>query len=57
VTQRSGEMTGQSRDNPWVVGETVPWSVAWSAEQVWSLWPDADFPGYAELVQKWAPGE
>jgi hypothetical protein len=57
MTGRSGEMAGRSDDNPWVVGETVPWSVAWSAEEDWSLRPDTDFPGFAELVQKWAPGE
>ena len=48
---------GQSDDNPWVVGETVPWSVSWSGELGWALRPDADFPGYVELIQKQAPGE
>jgi hypothetical protein len=46
-----------SDDNPWIVGETVPWSVAWSGEQGFELRPDADFPGHVELVQIQAPGE
>jgi hypothetical protein len=47
----------QTDDNPWIVGETVPWSVAWSGEMAWALRPDADFPGYVEFMQKAAPGE
>jgi hypothetical protein len=43
--------------NPWIVGESVPWSVAWSGELDFSLRPDADFPGYVELVQASQPGE
>jgi ferredoxin len=57
MSQRSGDMAGPSSDNPWVVGETVPWSVAWSGEQGWALRPDPDFPGHVELVQQSAPGE
>jgi hypothetical protein len=48
---------GDDQDNPWIVGETVPWSVAWSGEMAWELRPDADFAGHVELVQKAAPGE
>ena len=40
----------------WIVGETVPWSVAWSGEVEFQLRPDADFPGHIELVQAERPG-
>lgn len=47
----------QPAENTWVVGETVPWSAAWTSEIAFDLRPDTDFPGYVELVQKSAPGE
>lgn len=50
-------MAGPPDDNPWIVGETVPWSVAWSGELDWGLRPDTDFPAYVQLVQKHSPGE
>ncbi len=50
-------MTGAAENTPWVVGETAPWSVAWSGEIEFGLRPDADFHGYTELVQKDAQGE
>src|SRR5258708_3177204 len=42
---------------PWIVGESVPWSVAWSGEMDFSLRPDGDFPGHVELMQADAPGQ
>jgi ferredoxin len=42
--------------NPWIIGESVPWSVAWSGEVEFTLRPDADFPGFVELVQTDDPG-
>lgn len=41
---------------PWIVGESVPWSVAWSGEVGFGLRPDLDFPGHRELVQADNPG-
>ncbi len=41
----------------WTVGENVPWSVSWTAEDSYELSPSADFPGYADLVQVQRPGE
>jgi ferredoxin len=43
-------------DQVWIVGESVPWSVAWSGEIDFELRPDADFTGFVELVQKSDPG-
>jgi len=47
----------QPAAGPWVVGESVPWSVAWTGEQAFVLRPDLDFPGHLELVQTSALGE
>lgn len=47
----------QAPSNPWIIGETVPWSVAWSGEIEFALRQDLDFPGYVELVQEHAPGD
>ena len=43
-------------ETSWIVGETVPWSVAWSGEVDFQLRPDPDFPGYIELIQAERPG-
>ena len=40
----------------WRVGETVPWTVAWSGEHAFRLQQSADFPGMVELVQAERPG-
>jgi ferredoxin len=47
---------GAGAESPWVVGESVPWSVAWSGEMGFSLGPSTDFPGMTELVQEEKPG-
>lgn len=41
----------------WRIGETIPWSVAWSGEQAFRVQPSRDFPGMMELDQRHAPGE
>ena len=48
---------GAAQDSIWIVGETVPWSVAWSGEIEFHLRPDGDFARYVELVQKSDPGQ
>jgi hypothetical protein len=40
-----------SSEYVWVVGENVPWSVAWTSEDSYSLAPDPDFRGLLEVVQ------
>jgi len=40
----------------WRVGESVPWSVAWSGEQEFRLQPSATFPGMIEVSQAERPG-
>lgn len=40
----------------WRIGETVPWSVAWSGETSFSLRRSVDFPGMTEVTQVEAPG-
>lgn len=40
----------------WVVGDNVPWSVAWTGEQSFNLQSSKDFPGLTELVQAQQPG-
>jgi hypothetical protein len=37
-------------------GPEIPWSVAWTGEQSFSLQPSLDFPGMVELEQKQARG-
>jgi len=39
------------RSTAWVIGKTVPWSVAWTAEQSYDLQLSDDFPGLFDLVQ------
>jgi hypothetical protein len=41
----------------WRIGETLPWSVAWSGEQGFRVQPSRDFAGMLELDQRQAPGE
>lgn len=43
-------------DRDWRIGETIPWSVAWSGEQAFRVQPSRDFPGLLELDQRHAPG-
>jgi ferredoxin len=38
------------------VGETVPWSVSWTAEKALELKPSVDFPGFIDLIQAQRPG-
>jgi ferredoxin len=40
----------------WRVGESVPWSVAWSGEQAFRLQPSTLFPGMTEVGQAERPG-
>jgi hypothetical protein len=47
-------MSGAGPD--WRVGETVPWSVAWSGEVEFRLQPSRLFPGMTELTQAERPG-
>lgn len=44
-------------EGPWRIGETAPWSVAWSGEQAFRLQPSKDFPGMVEVDQAERPGE
>ena len=41
----------------WRVGDTVPWTVSWTAEQSFSLQDSTDFPGLVDLVQAQKPGQ
>lgn len=45
-----------SEGAPWRIGDTVPWSVAWSGEQAFRLQPSRDFPGMVEVDQAEQPG-
>jgi hypothetical protein len=47
-------MTGGA---PWIVGETVPWSVAWTGEASFDVRSSEDFPGFREVVQLDRQGE
>ena len=40
----------------WRVGESVPWSVAWSGEQEFRLQKSTTFPGMIEVTQVERPG-
>lgn len=40
----------------WEIGENVPWSVAWTSEDAYSVGPDADFRGLVEVTQSESPG-
>lgn len=41
----------------WIIGETVPWTAAWSAEQRFAVAPSRSFPGAVEIIQIEAPGQ
>ena len=41
----------------WVVGENVPWTVSWTAEEKFDLAESEDFAGLVDLVQIERPGE
>ncbi len=41
----------------WQIGGNVPWSVAWTGEQAFSLRQSEDFPGLVDLVQASNPGQ
>ena len=41
---------------PWIIGETAPWSVAWTGESQFGLQQSTDFPGYLEVFQEENPG-
>jgi hypothetical protein len=41
----------------WRIGETVPWTAPWSAEDEFELAPSPNFPGRMELIQISRPGE
>lgn len=41
----------------WQIGESVPWSVAWTGEKSFRLARSTDFPGQWEVVQIEKPGE
>jgi len=47
----------QIQANGFSVGGNVPWSVAWTSEQIFNLKPSVDFPGLMDLVQTQSPGE
>ncbi|MFI4964729.1 MAG: hypothetical protein ACHP9T_05105 [Caulobacterales bacterium] len=47
---------GDAGQAVWRVGESVPWSVAWSGEQEFRLQPSATFPGMIEVTQAERPG-
>jgi hypothetical protein len=47
---------GEGAEPVWRVGETVPWSVAWSGEQAFELRKSTIFPGMIELTQAERPG-
>ncbi len=42
---------------PWIVGDSVPWTVSWTGEERFSLADSRDFPGLVDLVQIDRPGE
>jgi len=49
--------TAASPSNPWSIGANVPWSVAWTGEQSFTLQVSKDFPGLMDLVQVQRPGD
>ena len=44
-------------DSAWKIGESVPWSVAWTGEKAFRVAPSNDFPGQWEVQQIERPGE
>ncbi len=51
-----GIMSTSSAGSTWIIGETVPWSAAWSGESAFALGPSTDFPGMTEVSQIERPG-
>jgi len=49
-------MPTSSPGEPWIIGDTVPWSAAWSGETAFALQPSLDFPGMTEVAQIERPG-
>jgi len=49
-------MSKSTASSAWVIGETVPWSAAWSGETAFALTPSVDFPGMTEVCQIERPG-
>ena len=45
-----------STSPPGIIGEAIPWSVAWTGEMSFRLAPSTDFPGYTDLIQIEKPG-
>jgi hypothetical protein len=43
-------------ETPWIIGQSVPWSVAWTGESRFGLTPSSDFPGLLEVFQEENPG-
>jgi hypothetical protein len=43
-------------NQPWRIGETVPWVAPWTGEGEFELAPSSNFPGRMELVQISCPG-
>lgn len=41
----------------WRIGETVPWTAAWTGEGHYDVAPSSYFPGRAELIQISKPGD
>ena len=53
VRPRAGERgPGVTATGDWRIGETVPWTSAWTGEGSYALQRSTDFPGLVELVQK-----
>lgn len=40
----------------WVIGQNVPWSVSWTAEQSFNITLSDDFPGHMDVIQAENPG-
>jgi len=49
-------MITSSPASAWIIGETVPWSAAWSGESAYALQASVDFPGMTEVSQIERPG-
>lgn len=45
------------KGSQWKIGTNVPWSIAWTGEQILNLQMSDDFPGFLEVVQVQNPGD